>query len=115
MAVATGSIPVAPTIAWKPRLTRTDGTSASLPVERHGDRAWERRRLNNRPIALSSRVFSYCIVDRGVGTMRWIFIFSRSRQSGTRGAILVFQWSVSYTALYCASRSASLWKRRIQI
>ena len=42
-------------------------------------------------------------------------IFSRSRQSGTRGAILVFQWSVSYTALYCASRSVSLLKRRIQM
>ena len=37
----------------------------------------------------------YCIVDLGVGTMRWMCIFSRSRISGTRGAILVFQWSVS--------------------
>ena len=45
-----------------------------------------------------ARVRGYCIVDRNVGTMRWMCIFSRSRQSGTRGAILVFQWSVSYTA-----------------
>ena len=33
----------------------------------------------------------YCIVDRDVATMRWMCIFSRSRHSGTRGAILVFQ------------------------
>src|SRR6185437_16673722 len=57
----------------------------------------------------------YCIVDFGVGTMRWMRIFSRSRHSGTRGAILVFQKSVSYTALYCASRSDSLLKRRSQM
>ena len=34
---------------------------------------------------------AYCMVDRDVGRMRWMCIFSRSRHSGTRGAILVFQ------------------------
>src|SRR5271169_2490211 len=42
-------------------------------------------------------------------------IAERSRQLGTRGAISFFQWSLSYTALYCASRSASLSKRRNQM
>lgn len=39
----------------------------------------------------SGRRPGYCIVDRDVGTIRWMCAFSRSRQSGTRGAILVFQ------------------------
>jgi protein subunit release factor B len=36
----------------------------------------------------------YCIVERDVGTIRWMCIFSRSRHSSTRGAIF-FQQSVS--------------------
>ena len=40
---------------------------------------------------MAEREISYAVVDFGVGTMRVMTIFSRSRQSGTRGAILVFQ------------------------
>ena len=37
----------------------------------------------------------YCIVDLAVGAMRVTTIADRSRYSGTRGAILVFQKSLS--------------------
>ena len=37
----------------------------------------------------------YCIVERDVGTMRVMTIFSRSSRSGICGPILVFQKSVS--------------------
>ena len=48
---------------------------------------------------LSAAAGRYCIVERDVGTMRVITIFSRSSRSGICGPILVFQKSVSYTDL----------------
>jgi predicted nucleic acid-binding protein len=37
----------------------------------------------------------YCIVDLVVGIIRVTTIAERSRQFGTRGAMLFFQWSLS--------------------
>ncbi len=64
------------------------------PRRRRTRRADRRdRRLRGRPLG------RYCIVERDVGTMRVITIFSRSSKSGICGPILVFQKSVSYTDL----------------
>src|SRR5215510_3995585 len=50
----------------------------------------------------------YCAVDNRVGTRRCTLIVERSISSPTFGAMTFFQCSLSYTALYSRSRSASL-------
>lgn len=60
----------------------TGNPAAAEPLDRN-DPAIRATARDGRP--------AYCAVDFGVGTIRVTTIADRSRYSGTRGAILVFQ------------------------
>ena len=79
--------------SW-PGLTRPSTPFSAAPHLRHVD-----ARIKSGHDDVGGRCRRYCVGERWVGRMRVTTIFSRSRHSGTRGAILVFQWSLSYTAL----------------
>jgi hypothetical protein len=94
-----GGLDGAPPIAELPTVNEANyrrglrGSASPMPREFPAERRL--RTAMGRRDGLALWRSCYCVVDFGVATIRVTTIALRSRQAGTRGAILVFQWSLS--------------------